>query len=294
VTGGAADLDEILAGASGSPGQWSAVADGWGRQRDFIWELSHEVGTTLVEALEPRAGETFLELACGPGDTGLLIAARVGETGRLISTDVAPEMVALARARADELGLTNVEHLVVDAQEIPLADGSVDGIVCRWGYMLMPDPQRALAESARVLRPGGRLALSVWATAAENPWGTATTRALVELGLIERPDPDRPGPFRLGDRERLLSVIEGAGLVVVSTRDVPVVWRHPTFEAFWERTADLSALLRTTLSVLSDPEIAEVRQVTEKLLNEFGGSTGELAIPGLCRNVLCRPGARSG
>ena len=80
---------------------------------------------------------------------------------------------------------------MVDAQAIDLADGSVDGVVCRWGYMLVPDPGAALGETFRVLRPRRPRRFTVWAEAAANPWGTAVGRALLELGLIEKPGPGR-------------------------------------------------------------------------------------------------------
>ena len=97
----------------------------------------------------------MLELAAGPGDTGFIAAKRLGPDGLLLSTDVAPEMVDAARRRAAELGVANVEFRVEDASAISLLDGAVDGVLCRLGIMLVPDPSRALAEIARVLRAGG-------------------------------------------------------------------------------------------------------------------------------------------
>ena len=152
--------------------------------------------------LDPAPGDTVLELAAGPGDTGFIAAERLGPDGLLLSTDVAPEMVDAARRRAAELGVENVEFRVEDASAIGLSDEAVDGVLCRFGIMLVPDPSRALAEIARVLRPGGRAALAVWASADANDWMTAAGRSAVELGLTERPDPSAPGPFRFADADR--------------------------------------------------------------------------------------------
>ena len=85
------------------------------------------------------------QLSAGQGDVGFEIAAVLGESGRLISSDFSPAMAEIARRRSAELGLTNVEHRILDAEQIELADDSVDGVLCRWGYMLMPDPAAALA-----------------------------------------------------------------------------------------------------------------------------------------------------
>ena len=148
---------------------WRHVAGGWERRRAELSEQNEPVERLLVERLAPEPGQTILELAAGIGDVGYAAAARVGDEGRLISTDFAPEMVEGARRRAEELGLGNVEHRVMDAEAMDLPDASVDGVVCRFGYMLMADPARALRETRRVLRPGGRLSFATWAVPDRNP-----------------------------------------------------------------------------------------------------------------------------
>jgi ubiquinone/menaquinone biosynthesis C-methylase UbiE len=88
---------------------------------------------------------------------------------RLISSDFSPTMLDEARKRGAERGIENVEYEVIDAVKIELEDDSVDGVLCRFGYMLMHDAEAALAETRRVLRPGGRVAFSVWASPERNP-----------------------------------------------------------------------------------------------------------------------------
>jgi SAM-dependent methyltransferase len=274
--------------SSGLPAQWSTVAPGWARQRGYVWSVSRKVGERLVAALDPRSGETILELAAGPGDTGFAAAVKLLPGGMLISTDVAPEMVATAEGRGHELGLANVDYRVIDAQKINLPDASVDGVVCRWGYMLVPDPAEAFAETFRVLRSGGRVALSVWAEAAANPWGTAVGRALLELGLIARPDPNAPGPFRLADTERLQALIQAPGFARPEIENVPLTWHHASFAEYWSVTADLSFLLTTALATLDPDAIEQVQRRAAENLQPYTDSSGRLAIPGLSRNVLAR------
>jgi len=277
-----------LARSSGNSTQWNTVAPGWARRRGYFWEVSRNVGERLVASLDPVAGETILELAAGPGDTGFMAASRLGPDGLLISTDFAPEMVATARARGTELGLTNVDYRVVDAEAIDLPDGAIDGIVCRWGVMLVPQPTLALEESFRVLRPGGRIAFSVWAEPEANAWGTAVGHALLGLELIEPPDPDAPGPFRLGDANRVRELVVAAGLDEPAIEDVPITWVHESFDDYWEVTADLSFLLTTAMATLAPETIDEVRSRTAESLLPYMDAGGRLTIPGLTRNVLAR------
>jgi SAM-dependent methyltransferase len=217
---------------------WRAVASGWERQRRLFLESTGMVSERLVALLDPRPGETILELAAGPGDTGLLAARSLAPGGRLVSTDLAPEMVEAARRRAAELGLEElVSFAVEDMQSLSFADASFDGAVCRWGLMLVPDMHAAAREIARVLRPGGRIALAVWADADDNDWMTAPGRSALELGLAERPDPDAPGPFRLARDGALEDLLAGAALHVETVEEVSVAWHASSLSATPRRRA---------------------------------------------------------
>src|ERR671915_1210032 len=115
---------------------WGAVAPGWYAQREELWKASRPVSEWMVRKLDPQPGDTVLELAAGLADTGLMTARLVGESGRVIITDFAPEMVAVARRRAEEMGVENAEVRVLDAERMDLETDSLDGVLCRWGYML--------------------------------------------------------------------------------------------------------------------------------------------------------------
>jgi ubiquinone/menaquinone biosynthesis C-methylase UbiE len=141
----------------------------------------------MIRQLGPHPGDTLLELAAGAGDTGFQGATLLGQAGRLISTDFSPAMLGVARRRAAELGLGNVDFRVMDAERVRLETDSVDGVLCRFGYMLMADPAAALSETRRVLRPGGRLALAVWGAPDRNPFFTVIAAILVERGHLPPP-----------------------------------------------------------------------------------------------------------
>jgi SAM-dependent methyltransferase len=201
---------------------WEAMAPGWERWRARIEETAAPVREWMLRELAPRPGDTVLELSAGAGDTGFAAAAIIGEHGRLISTDFSPDMVEVARRRGAELGLQNVDYRVIDAERIELDADSVDGALCRNGYMLMADPAAALSETRRVLRPGGRLALAVWGAPERNPWAAIGGRILIERGHIPPPEPGAPGIFSMASEERTRALLEGAGFTAVRTEHVPV------------------------------------------------------------------------
>ena len=96
-------------------------------------------------------------------------------------------MVEAARSAGREQGLANIEYRVLDAEHMDLAADSVDGVICRFGYMLMADPAAALAETRRVLRPRGRLVFSVWGPPERNPWVSQLGLLAVQRGLMQPP-----------------------------------------------------------------------------------------------------------
>ena len=109
---------------------------------------------------ELRAGEVVLDLGSGGGIDVLLSAKRVGPTGRAYGLDMTDEMLALARDNQRQAGATNVEFLKGEIEHIPLPDASVDVIISNCVINLSADKDRVLAEAFRVLRPGGRFAVS--------------------------------------------------------------------------------------------------------------------------------------
>ena len=115
-------------------------------------------------------------------------------------------MVEVARRRGADSG-SNVDHQVIDAERIELDADSVDGVLCQSGYMLMADPGAALSETRRVLRPGGRLALSVWGAPERNPWASIGGRIPVERGHIPPPGPGSRD-LQHGEQDRTRRLLE--------------------------------------------------------------------------------------
>jgi SAM-dependent methyltransferase len=268
---------------SRSHATWEAMAPGWERERAELWEVSHVVGEWMVEKLAPEPGQTLLELAAGPGDTGFLAAPLLGENGRLISTDFSPSMVEVARRRGAELGLANVDYRVLDAEQMELESDSVDGVICRWGYMLMADPQAAFRETRRVLRPGGRLVLSVWGAPERNPWALPG-RILVERGLMPPPDPATPGLFNMADPRRITQLATTAGFAEPEIEEQEVIWAFDDFDGYWRFITDLAGALSMILTQLPEEEREDVRHEVEQGVAPYH-SDGGLVFRGLCLNA---------
>jgi SAM-dependent methyltransferase len=281
--------DRIDALAAEEVEAWRSVAPGWERRRELFARATATLSARMVDLLEPRPGHRILELAAGPGETGFLALPRIQPDGELLSTDAAPEMVEAARRRAAELGLTHVRFGIEDAADLSLPDNDSDGILCRFGLMLVPEMKRVTGEIARVLRPGGRAVLAVWASSRLNPWLTAAGLAALELGLSEPPDHDAPGPFRLSDPDDLRSVVLAGGLEIDRVEDVPVAWAAGSLAEWWETTCDTSRMLTTLLGRLPAGQVDALRLHAEAHLHEYVADDGSLSVPGLARVIVATP-----
>jgi SAM-dependent methyltransferase len=256
---------------------WDTLAPNWESERDFFMAATGDVSRLLVERVDPQPGDTVLDIAAGTGDTGFLAAERIGDEGRLVSTDFAPGMVEAAQRSGDARGLDNVEYRVLDAERMDLDDDSFDGVVARWGYMLMADSGAALAETRRVLRDGGRLAFAVWAAPEQNLWASVPGMALVERGHMPPPEPGAPGIFAMADTGRIRELVAGAGFADPGIEQVRIEWPYSDPDHHWELTLKLAGPIAEALGNVDEAEREEIRrEVREKIaaLIESGDATG--------------------
>lgn len=259
------DLDEYR---KESLENWDKFSGNWADEHDFLHDATGGVAKALVEGLDPQSGQTILELAAGTGDVGFAVAEKLGDDGRLIQTDFAPGMVEVEQRLAADAGIENVEHRVLDAEKMDLADDSVDGVVCRFGYMLMADPAAALAESRRVLRGGGKLSFAVWTMPDRNLWAFIPAFALVEAGHLSPPEPDAPWIFALGDPGKIRALVTGAGFADPEIQEVAVDWGYDDPDTHWEKTMKLAAPIADAVLDLPQDEQQRIRDVVASRVQE--------------------------
>jgi SAM-dependent methyltransferase len=256
---------------------WGAVALAWAAEADFVDARSESLTARMLELAQLAPGQRVLELACGPGGTGLAAAPLVAPGGRVVLSDVASEMVEIAAHRA--AGLASVEARVRDLEAIDEPDASFDAALCREGLMLVSDPALAASEIRRVLRPGGRAVIAVWAARERNPWLSLIVQAMsAELGEPAMPD-GVPHPFSLGDPDRLRAVLVEGGLVDVSVEEHPVPYRGGTPEEWWESRIAMAGPLAHRVRTLPAEVLAAARRRGLEAVRRYDTPYG-LEIPG--------------
>jgi SAM-dependent methyltransferase len=256
------------------------MAASWERRRERIFERHRRVSEWLVDQVTARPGATILELAAGTGETGFLAAERVGEMGTLISTDATPGMVEAARRGAAAQGLTNVEFRVMDAESIELADRSVDGVLCRFGLMLMANPSQVLNHSLRVLRPGGRVAYAVWGGPQSNPWAARIGPAIEAAGhQLAQNLYAVDGPlFSLADPGLNRELLRRAGFTGIRVMEIAAPRRYRDFDEYWD--SHITGPIAESFASLAAAEVEQIRGSLASVLAGFE-SDGGLEIPSL-------------
>ena len=234
---------------------WDAVAPGWDAHAPFVEARGAVVSARMLELVAPDSGDRVLELGCGTGGPGFAAAALVAPGGDVVVSDVSPAMVAAAARRAP----AGVRTCVLDLERIDEPDGAFDVVLCREALMLVADPARGAREIRRVLRPGGRLALSVWGPRARTPWlGVVFDVVGAQLG-VPMPPPGTPHPFSLDDGDRVAELLRDAGLAGVEVSELDTPYRAASVDEWWQRTAALAGPLARRLAALPPAAANELR-----------------------------------
>jgi ubiquinone/menaquinone biosynthesis C-methylase UbiE len=260
--------------------QWEAMAPRWERGRELLWRSTRPVSEWLVARLDPRPGQVLLDLAAGTGETGFLAAPSLEPGGRLITSDREQGMVEAARRVADGLGVANAEFRVLDAEALDLPDAGVDGVLSRFGYILRGEPPRALGEIRRVLRPGGRLAFSVWAARELNPWMTVPAEVMVERGHLS---PQSDAELRLSARrnpESIRGSLAEAGFGDPEIETLPVAYRFADADELWFFVSELRGPVALTLAGLPEEERDAIRGEIESRATrtDYGFELGGISV----------------
>jgi len=233
-------------------------------------------GRRLIEIAGVNRGMWVLDVATGPGEPALTIARRVGPSGVVVGVDFSPTMLRRARARARSLGLRNALFREMDAERLAFDDMTFDRVCCRFGLMLMPDAERALAEMRRVLVPGGRIAVAVWSAQSKVNTLGIVRRALERYDAFD-PPAGAPDFFRFGKAGAVERALRAAGFRQVRTERLTVEWVFKGPVEFWDSMKQ-GPSLRRVLSRVPPTIRRAVKEDVFRALEKFQRH-GRLRIP---------------
>ncbi|MBA2702943.1 MAG: class I SAM-dependent methyltransferase [Blastocatellia bacterium] len=244
---------------------WETSSQYWNKHQSLIEKMYAPLTRALIEEAQIVAGQSVLDIGGGAGEPSLTIARAVGPSGKVTFTDPTAGMVKAAREEAERRGLTNIEFHQSAAEKLPFANDSFDVVVGRLSAMFFADVSGALREILRVVKPGGRLALLVWADRELNPFFNVITEILDQFVTAEPEDEDALAAFRFARPGKLAKLIEEAGAVTVKEHTLKFDTEAPIdVSQFWKLRTEMSDAFRTKLARLAPDEVSAVRDAVLK------------------------------
>lgn len=219
---------------------WNKFSSGWKKWDDLTMDFLKPMGNEIIRLLTLKDTDVVLDIASGTGEPGLTIASTV-HNGKVIMTDLAEDMLEIARENAARRNIKNTETIVCDVCELPFADNTFDAISCRFGFMFFPDMLIAANEMVRVLKPGGKLATSVWNVPEKNFWVTVTMGAINRNIDMPVPPAGSPGMFRCAKDGLISDLFLLAGLKNISQKEVVSQLNSKTADTYWSMMTEVAA-----------------------------------------------------
>jgi SAM-dependent methyltransferase len=225
------------------------------------------MGNEIIHLLKLKGNELVLDVACGTGEPGLTIASKL-RGGKVFITDLAEDMLAIARENAMHREILNVQTRACDVCELPFAANTFDAISCRFGFMFFPDMLLAAKEMVRVLKPGGKIATSVWNVAEKNFWITSMMGAINKNMELPASLPGTPGMFRCAKESLMSGLFLQAGLRNVSVTEVSGRLDCKTADVYWNVMTDIAAPVVEALSKADDAMKEKIKSEVYQAVNQ--------------------------
>jgi SAM-dependent methyltransferase len=239
---------------------------------DFMKPMADEI----IRLLKPKDNDFVLDVASGTGEPGLTIATMLNG-GKVVATDLAEGMLEVALENASIREIKNFEVITSDVCELPFPDNTFNAISCRMGFMFFPDMLLAAKEMVRVLKPGGRIAATVWSEPEKNSWAGTIMGIITENMHPAVPPPGSPGLFRCSKSGLISDLFSQAGLKNISESEVNGKLNIGNKKIYWNFMTEVAAPVVAALSNADCDMLIKVRsEVFNSIKQKF--PDGELAI----------------
>ena len=246
---------------------WNKFSSGWKKWDELTMDFLKPMGTEIIRLLKPKGKDLVLDVAAGTGEPGLTIATML-TGGNVIITDLSDDMLVIARENAARRGIKNIETRACEVCEMPFADNTFDAISCRFGFMFFPDMLLAAKEMVRVLKPGGRIATSVWNVPEKNFWVTAIMGTINKNMELPPPPPGAPGMFRCAKDGFISNLFLQAGLNNISQTEITGKLNCKTMDAYWNMMTEVGAPIVAALSKADDVMKEKIKKEVYMALNQ--------------------------
>ena len=246
---------------------WNKFSPSWKKWDDLNMDLLKPMGDEIIRSINPRGAEVVLDIAAGTGEPGLTIATML-KGGKVVITDLSEAMLEIARENALKRDIKNIETRVCDVCALPFADNTFDAISCRLGFMFFPDMLLAAKEMVRVLKPGGKIATSVWNVLENNFWITAILETISRHMDLPAPLPGAPGMFRCAKEGLISDLFLQAGLKNIKQKEITAKMHFKTADIYWDMMTEVITLVVLALNNAEDDIKENIRKEVYHLLDQ--------------------------
>ncbi len=246
---------------------WNKISGGWKKGDVMVMDFLKPMGDEIIRLLNPKDSDFVLDVGSGTGEPGLTIATML-KGGKVIINDIAEDMVAIANENAIRRGIKNIETDTSDVCDLPFADNTFDAVSCRFGFMFFPDMLLAAKEMVRVLKPGGRIATSVWNVADKNFWVTSIMGSINKNLQPAPPAPGAPGMFRCAKEGFMKDLFMQAGLKNITESEIYGKLDCGNAEGYWNFMNEVAGPVAAALGKVDDDMKAVIKSEVFKSINE--------------------------
>jgi SAM-dependent methyltransferase len=264
---------------------WNNVAAAWRAWWPTFEHGAQKVSDKIVELAEIKPGDKILDIATGIGEPAITAARRVKPNGKVVATDISPQMLAIAKTRARELGLDSVmEFRESDAEALDFPKSSFNAILSRWGLMFLPNLPAALVRIRQLLTPNGRLSAAVWPAPSKVPLIDLAFSTVRKQINAPAPPSGMPGPFALADADALKRSFSQAGFKDVRTEIFQITFSFDSPESFTRFHQEVGAPIKAMLSSHTEERKRQVWNSVTEAVWQYADSHGRV---NLDNEVIC-------
>ncbi len=254
-------------------------AAAWHKWFHIMEDAAQPLSDLMVERAGLAPGHRVLDVATGLGEPAITAARRIAPTGFVEATDISEDMLEFGRARAAELGVTNIEFRRMGAGEAGQSPAAYDAVLCRWGLMFVDGHDAVLTGLRECLVPGGCLVTTVWGPPEGAP--ALSLAARVVLASLGMPPPDEGArtPFALSDVAAFERLFEGAGFRRARGEWVTVTFTFESPEQYVAFRKDRSRPLMASIAGQPAARQAAAWEAVAEAVAQFAGPDGTLSMP---------------
>ena len=241
--------------------------------------MLEDFGSAAIAAAKAQPGEQVLDIGCGSGTTSFTLAQQVGPSGHVLGVDISEQLVEIARAAIPDDA--PIAFRCADAATAALPHGQFDLLFSRFGVMFFDDPVAAFAHMRGALKPGGRTVFICWRGAQENDWVRLPMAAIRDIVQPAPADPNAPGPFAFGDRQRLADILAAAGFTAIDIApfDTALSYgRGASREAAVDDALDMAFQVGPLSRALADQSDDVRRRAADAVRAAFAKRPGETSV----------------